>query len=50
MSAHEAEAFEEDPLFDDMLQMRKWDELAKEEGVPLIDLREIKRRIISVLL
>ncbi|MEQ8359470.1 MAG: HD domain-containing protein [Cytophagales bacterium] len=50
MNAHEAEVFEEDPLFDDMLQMRKWDELAKEEGVPLIDLREIKRRIISVLL
>ncbi len=34
MSAEEAATFEKDPLFALIIQMRKWDEQAKIEGLP----------------
>jgi 2-amino-1-hydroxyethylphosphonate dioxygenase (glycine-forming) len=49
MSADEAENFERDPLFDISILMRKWDELAKEEFVPIIDLNIIKEKALHVL-
>lgn len=38
MNEEEAVAFETDPLFELSLKMRTWDEMAKEENVPLPDL------------
>jgi len=49
MTGVEAIAFEEDPLFETSILMRKWDELAKETGVPVIDLKTLRDRAISVL-
>ena len=49
MSADEAEAFEKDPLFEASIRMRKWDELAKEINVAIVDLEEIKSRARTVL-
>jgi len=49
MAPAEAEAFERDPLCDVSLRMRQWDELAKESGVPVIDLEVLKTKA-SVLL
>jgi 2-amino-1-hydroxyethylphosphonate dioxygenase (glycine-forming) len=49
MSAEEALNFENDPLFDISIRMRKWDELAKEKNVPLLDLAFFKRKAIKVL-
>ncbi len=49
MNKDEAERFENHPLFDLMIQMRKWDEMAKEENVPLIDIAELKRRALLIL-
>ena len=49
MTAAEAEAFEQDPMFEVSLRMRQWDELAKESGVPVIDLQVLKAKA-SVLL
>lgn len=37
MSTEEAQAFEQDPDFEDILQLRRWDEAAKETGRPLLD-------------
>jgi phosphonate degradation associated HDIG domain protein len=37
MNAQEAEAFEKDPLFKASLKLREYDEMAKEENVPLPD-------------
>ena len=42
MTAEEAFAFENDPLFALSIKMREWDETAKEEHVPLIDLEKLK--------
>jgi phosphonate degradation associated HDIG domain protein len=42
MSADEADRFEKDPLFKVSIQMRRWDELAKETEVPIIDLAALK--------
>ncbi|MBC7923771.1 MAG: hypothetical protein H7Z75_22070 [Ferruginibacter sp.] len=39
MTTTEAEAFEGDELFEASIRMRQWDELAKEENVPTVDLR-----------
>lgn len=39
MSAEEAAAFEEDPLFDLYIALRKWDEQAKVENIPLPNLK-----------
>jgi phosphonate degradation associated HDIG domain protein len=49
MEPHEAEAFEKDILFDVSIRMRKWDELAKEMDVALIDLAAIKSKARNVL-
>jgi len=49
MGAEEAEAFEKDGLFDASIRMRKWDELAKETNVALVNLEEIKSRARMVL-
>lgn len=38
MDAQEVAAFEADPLFDDCIQMRRWDESAKEVGKDVPDL------------
>lgn len=49
MSGNEAHAFETDPLFEISILMRRWDELAKEINVPIIDLNILKKKAISVL-
>jgi len=49
MSQAEAMLFEGDPLFGMSILMRKWDELAKETGVPIIDLEVIKKKAFSIL-
>lgn len=50
MSTPEANAFESDPLFEISILMRKWDELAKENNIPVIDLNEMKSRAIAILI
>lgn len=49
MSKEEVEAFEADDLFELSIQMRKWDELAKEINVPIIDLNLLKTKAINHL-
>lgn len=49
MSPDEATAFEADPLFDISIRMRRWDELAKEINIPIIDTNELKVRALRVL-
>jgi len=49
MSPPEALTFEQDPLFETSIAMRKWDELAKEVGVPIISLAELKVRARNIL-
>lgn len=49
MSAEEAKTFEEDILFDVSIRMRRWDELAKEMHIPVIDMMEMKERARKVL-
>jgi 2-amino-1-hydroxyethylphosphonate dioxygenase (glycine-forming) len=49
MSAMEADAFEKDPLFEYSIRIRYWDELAKETGVPVMDLNILKEKAKSVL-
>lgn len=43
MDADEAFDFENDPLFELSLQMRTWDEAAKEEDIPLPDLSSYRK-------
>lgn len=50
MKKKEAEAFESDDIFETSILMRKWDELAKEIEVPIIDLNELKERARKTLL
>jgi 2-amino-1-hydroxyethylphosphonate dioxygenase (glycine-forming) len=50
MTESEAEAFENNPLFETSIRLRKWDELAKEISVPVMDLNKLKEIAISVLL
>ena len=45
MTPEEAAAFEQYPLFDLIIQMRKWDEQAKIEQKPLPDLEHYRRMI-----
>ena len=45
MTPEEAEAFEQYPLFQLIVQMRKWDEQAKVEGMPLPDMDHYRRMI-----
>lgn len=49
MEKQEAQAFESDRIFDTSILMRKWDELAKEQHVPVIDLNDMKDRARTVL-
>lgn len=49
MTAEEAEQFQHDPLFDLSLLLRKWDELAKEINLPVINLSEMRRKAENVL-
>jgi 2-amino-1-hydroxyethylphosphonate dioxygenase (glycine-forming) len=49
MEAVEAEAFEKDLLFETSIRMRKWDELAKEVDVALVDLEEMKSKARKIL-
>lgn len=50
MREAEAVRFENDPLFTLSIKMREWDETAKEEHVPIVDLEKLKaicRQILS---
>ena len=49
MSKEEAEAFEHYPLFDLIIKMRRWDEEAKVENMPVPDLEHYKSMMISHL-
>ena len=49
MEKEEADAFEADSLFETSIQMRKWDELAKETNVPIIDMNDLKDLARNVL-
>ena len=49
MSEEEADAFEKDPLFEEIIQMRRWDEQAKIENKPLPDLQQYKILMIDHL-
>lgn len=50
MTTEEAKLFELDPLFSEIIQLRMWDELAKEEHKALIDLNVIATLSTRVLL
>ena len=49
MAADEAEVFEKDALFETSIRMRKWDELAKEVHVPVLDLEQMRSKALGVL-
>jgi len=49
MTETEADAFERDPLCAVSLRMRQWDELAKEMGVPVMDLQVLKEKAARLL-
>lgn len=49
MSREEAEAFEQYPLFDLIIKMRRWDEEAKVENMPVAGLEHYKSMIVSHL-
>jgi 2-amino-1-hydroxyethylphosphonate dioxygenase (glycine-forming) len=49
MEQEEADSFEADSLFETSILMRKWDELAKEINVPIIDMNDLKDRARNVL-
>jgi phosphonate degradation associated HDIG domain protein len=49
MNQEEAMAFEQDPLFELSILMRKWDEEAKAPGVPLISMEVLKVKCRQVL-
>ncbi len=49
MSKEEADAFEADPLFDLSIIMRKWDEEAKIEDIPVMDTQFIREKCMLVL-
>jgi len=49
MSEAEADAFAADPLCALSLRMRRWDELAKEVAVPLVDLAGLKAKATRLL-
>ena len=50
MTPTEAEAFENDPLFELSIKMRQWDELAKEKNIPVLKLDDLKERARRILL
>jgi phosphonate degradation associated HDIG domain protein len=47
MTEEEAAIFEADPLFEMSLKMREWDERAKEVGVPVPDLTDLKQKALQ---
>ncbi|MCX4219374.1 HD domain-containing protein [Pseudomonas sp. MCal1] len=49
MTEAEADAFEQDPLCAVSLRMRRWDELAKEMAVPVMDLGVLKGKAARLL-
>jgi len=49
MSPQEANDFEKDELFDLSLKMRTWDELAKEENVPIPDIERYKEMALHII-
>ncbi|MBB6328968.1 phosphonate degradation associated HDIG domain protein [Algoriphagus iocasae] len=49
MTEQEAITFETDPLFEISLKMRTWDEMAKEEHIPLPDLEDYIQRADRIL-
>lgn len=49
MSAQEATAFEQDPLWAISLRLRHWDEQAKELWVPVIDMQILKDKALALL-
>lgn len=49
METAEALAFEADPLFPDYIRMRKWDEAAKVEGLPMTGLPDLRQRLLRYL-
>ncbi len=49
MTIEEADTFEKDLLFETSIRMRKWDELAKETEVPILDLSVLKEKAVSIL-
>jgi predicted HD phosphohydrolase len=49
MNKNEAIQFENDSLFESMIRMRRWDEMAKEENVPVMDLNDLKQKAINLL-
>jgi phosphonate degradation associated HDIG domain protein len=49
MSETEGRQFEEDPLFATSILMRKWDELAKEIRIPIIDLEILRAKALLIL-
>jgi len=49
MSEAEANEFEQDPLFEASVLLRRWDEEAKEINIPLIDLKLLKKMSIRLL-
>lgn len=49
MSAREATVFEQDPLFETSILLRKWDERAKATDMPVLDMEELKQKAKQVL-
>lgn len=49
MTALEADAFEKDDLFEISILMRQWDEMAKEENIPLPNLNIYKKMCLQLL-
>jgi hypothetical protein len=49
MTAIEAARFEKDPLFGTSLIMRKWDDLAKEVNMPVLDFTVLREKVVNVL-
>ena len=49
MSPDEAQTFEEDPLFPLYIQMRLWDEAAKQPDIEPFDLSNMKARVVAHL-
>jgi 2-amino-1-hydroxyethylphosphonate dioxygenase (glycine-forming) len=49
MNQTEAEQFEKNPLANLLIQMREWDDKAKKENLPIIDLELIGKKMFGVL-
>lgn len=49
MEIEEARAFEADPLFELYIRMRRWDEAAKETGIPVDGLDRLRLKLLNYL-